>query len=322
MLKKVSPKTLRESAQYDGTSISLEDLYLCASAAKSLKFNYYRQFKNTHNGLHGSRIRGRGMEFDQVRVYQTGDDIRNIDWRVTARTQKTHTKLYQEERERPVFCLVDYTSSMYFGTRHVFKSVIAAKIAATIAWIAIQGGDRLGGIVFTEDEFYETRPQAKHRGLMPFLNDLASTEIATFTPAAPHHAFAKALQRLRHVVKPGSLVFIMSDFMDYDDQAQKHLAHITRHAECFACRITDPLELELPPANYYLVGNDQDQLSIDTSSQPLRENFRKSQESLFYDVKKSLYHCRIPLLEFSTLHDPIKILQQVFGKNVQSRMIP
>ena len=119
-------------------------------------------------GGYVSPYRGRGMEFEEVRAYQPGDDIRNMDWRVTARTGRPHTKLFREERERPVLFLVDLGPSMAFGTRVAFKSVVAARAAALLAWAARDNGDRIGGIVFAGKRHRELRPAARERGMLPF----------------------------------------------------------------------------------------------------------------------------------------------------------
>ena len=121
----------------------------------------------TRNGGHLSRFRGRGMEFDESRIYQPGDDPRNMDWRVTARSGRPHVKLFREKRERPVWLLVDIGPRMRFGTRVAFKSVIAARAAALLAWAAADRGDRVGGMVFDESRSFERRPATRAHGLLP-----------------------------------------------------------------------------------------------------------------------------------------------------------
>ena len=141
------------------------------SAAKNLPLNS-NGIKARLSGNYLSAFKGRGMEFDEARPYQPGDDIRSIDWRVTARTGKTHTKLYREERERPVLLWVDYRRSMFFGTQNYFKSVLAAKTAALLAWSAAQHGDRLGGLIFSENIHQELRPQRGKAGTLHFIKKL------------------------------------------------------------------------------------------------------------------------------------------------------
>ena len=125
-------------------------------------------------GGHLSAFRGRGMEYHESRPYQPGDDIRAIDWRVTARSGRTHTKVYREERERPVLLWLDLTRSMFFGTQTCFKSVLASKLAALLAWSSVQHGDRLGYLFFSEQQHVEIRPaRGKHTALQ-FIQQLVA----------------------------------------------------------------------------------------------------------------------------------------------------
>ncbi|MDD5114985.1 MAG: DUF58 domain-containing protein, partial [Methylobacter sp.] len=139
-------------------SVSLKTLINLAGPAASLNLQP-ASIRSRQSGGYVSRFKGRGMEFDETRLYQPGDDIRSIDWRVTARTGKTHTKLFREERERPVFIAVDDRAAMHFATRGVFKSVLAAKLAGLLAWTAQHHGDRMGGQIFSDNSCRELKPQ-------------------------------------------------------------------------------------------------------------------------------------------------------------------
>lgn len=322
MLKKVTqPHQTNDHQDYRGVRVDLPELLQLAAIAKPLSFRHHIKPNINSAGGHVSSLKGRGMQFAEVRGYQPGDDIRCIDWRVTARTTRAHTKLYQEERERPVFCLVDYTASMYFGSKVAFKSVIAARIAAIMAWITVQQGDRFGGMIYTDQEYFEIRPQNKQRGLLPFFKLLASTELAPFAPSHPEPVFSKTLERLRHVIKPGSIIILISDFQKYDEQCERHLAALIKHSESIACRISDPLEHDLPPNNFYLVGDHDDHYQFDSSNNKLREHFRQQQYQQTRQVSKSLYHLNIPILDFSTANDPNLLLQQVFASSHRSRVL-
>ena len=117
-------------------------------------------------GLHHSKLRGRGVDFDQVRAYQAGDDVRTIDWRVTARTQEPHTKLFHEERERPVFVVIEQSSRLFFGSALCLKSVLAAQAAALFGWAALNHNDRIGGLVFSDQEHHEIKPRRSKQSLL------------------------------------------------------------------------------------------------------------------------------------------------------------
>lgn len=207
----------------------------------------------THQwGSNPSVFKGRGMEFAESRAYQAGDDVRNIDWRVTARTGKAHTKLFQEERERPVQILLDLRSMMHFGTRTQFKSRLAADVAAQFAWVAHDGGDRLGAQILTRSGMAEFRAARTRRAVLRFLEQIVlQTHIKAADETADEIAhewhLATGIARLRRVCRPGTLVFIISDFSDFDAQTAKELTRLSHHAHITCIQITDPLDSALPP---------------------------------------------------------------------------
>ena len=163
-----------EAVGLSGIEVDVDDLIGLRFRAQRLELGIARRARQTMTGAHDSRFRGRGMEFAESRIYQPGDDVRSIDWRVTARTGRPHTKLFQEERERPVILLVDLGASMFFGTRKAFKSVLAAETAALIAWAAMHGGDRVGALVAGRSAHMELKPVAGRRGVLRVLRALAA----------------------------------------------------------------------------------------------------------------------------------------------------
>ncbi|PIE45141.1 MAG: DUF58 domain-containing protein [Gammaproteobacteria bacterium] len=203
---------------------------------------------STHQwGNNPSIFKGRGMEFAESRVYQVGDDVRNIDWRVTARTGETHTKLFQEERERPVQILVDLRRMMQFGTRRRFKSHLAGEIAAQLAWVAYDGGDRMGGQILTPHGSAEFRPTRTRRGVLRFLARIAAeTALSGTDNPQTELTLASATARLRRVCRPGTLVFIISDFNDMDALLQKELNRLSYHSHTTLIQINDALDANLP----------------------------------------------------------------------------
>ncbi len=253
--------------------------------------------KNIHGQMSGnylSRSKGRGMEFDEVRHYQTGDDIRAIDWRVTARTGKTHTKLFREELERPVLIATDLSASMHFGSQLLFKSVQAAHLASLVAWHAKNRGDRLGGIVFNQHEHLELKPRSRKEGVLHYLHALTamhlsqhqsqfksqytgpqSKENITDKPDSKSESyFRDNCARIRQVAKPGSLVYLITDAQQikavnnsHQQDALRHLTQISQHCELVVCLIDDPLEQELPTSTIKLNvtltdGNNRQQLTL------------------------------------------------------------
>jgi len=293
----------------DIVRVKLESLIKLNQQANQLPL----KSKRIHSQLSGnytSTFKGRGMEFDEARPYQPGDDIRSIDWRVTARTGKTHTKLYREERERPVLIWLDLRKPMFFASQAMYKSVLAAKAAALLAWSSTQHSDRLGGLIFSEQQHTELRPQRGKSATLHFLKRIAehsawdannSTAIVTNTQSAD-----QALNRLHRVTKPGSLIFLISDFRNTSEQTESTLAKMSKHNDLVMIFVSDPLEQQLPPAGYYKLTDGEKDLTINTHNKNSRESyqqrFKEHQQYLINCCKKlGIFYINIsthkPLLE-------------------------
>ena len=260
------------------------------------------------SGGYISHFKARGMEFEEVRMYQAGDDVRSIDWRVTARTGKAHTKVFREERERPVFISVDNRATMQFATRGVFKSVLAAKLAALLAWAAQHQGDRIGGQLFSDTVCREIKPQNGRHAVLRFLNLLVNgNEVVRNT--SPTVALEQVFARLTQHAHPGSLVYIISDFRGMSAAAEPHLAKLSRHCEVVLIFIYDPLENNLPSQGRYRFTDGQHDVTIDTSdTQRLltyHQHFEQRQQQL-QQLAKKLGLIFIPC---STADEPIQCLR-------------
>jgi uncharacterized protein (DUF58 family) len=217
------------------------------------------------------------MDFSEVRVYQPGDDIRSIDWKVTARTLTTHTKVFQEERERPVLILLDQSPSMYFGSQVRFKSVSAVRLAATIGWAALDQGDRVGGIVFNQETHREVRPRRSRKSLLRFIHDAIefNHHLASASNFDPKHGLSDMLTAAQRSSRHGSLVFIISDFHGVDQSLEQQIGQLGRYNEVHAICIFDPLEEKLPPPGRYTITNGQAVKEIDTSSAESRRRHQQ-----------------------------------------------
>ena len=237
------------------------------------------------SGQYLSAFKGRGMEYDESRPYEPGDDIRNMDWRVTARTGKPHSKLYREERERPVLMWSDFRRSLAFGTRNCLKSVRAAEAAALLAWQAVAQGDRVGGLLFSDDRHLELRPgRGKHSALrlMKYLSEF-SQQAWQHLQQAPTDRGSNgdgehALNRLAQVTRPGSLVYLISDFRELSASLESTLFRMARHSEVVLLQVEDPLEAELPPAGIYRVTDGREEAEIDSSLPSARRNYRRNHD--------------------------------------------
>lgn len=273
--------------------------------------------RSRSSGAYLSRLKGRGMEFDEARPYQAGDEIRNIDWRITARTGQPHSKLFREEKERVVTLWVDYRSPMYFATQGRFKSVLASEAAAMIAWSARKLGDRLGGILFSEQGHQELRPRSDERTtlrLIGMLADYSQKEPHASLPEQRREAAGNALLRLNRVTRPGSLVFLISDFRDLDMRTETHLTSLARHNDLILVRLFDPLEAELPRAGWYTVSDGRRFVPIDSADRARRlahrENYLAQQAHLEQICRRHGIH----LFQCATNDDLPAILKNGLGR--------
>ncbi|MDH5432894.1 MAG: DUF58 domain-containing protein [Gammaproteobacteria bacterium] len=262
--------------------------------------------KTSRVGGFRSKFKGRGMDFDEVRLYQMGDDIRNIDWKVTARTGNTHTKLFKEERERPVFVILDQMPGMFFGTKQSFKAVVAAQIAAQLMWYALTNGDRFGALMFTQQNHIEMKPSNNRRNCMRLLNriienhqmqlesifdwqgkqtsDRTNQIKASSTEKSKVNPLTETIKRIHYLAKPGSLIHLISDFNLLDEEGKQLLTKVSQHTDIHCIMITDEIEQQLPPAGNYGISDGKQQSILQTSNL----QFRNDYEQLFALKKETV----------------------------------
>jgi uncharacterized protein (DUF58 family) len=297
-----------------GAYTELRELVGLRHAARELDLGRQRKAFSLLVGPHQSTFRGRGLEFEEVRAYQAGDDIRSIDWRVTARTGKPHTKLFREERERPVIVLLDQSLSMFFGSRTCCKSVVGAHAAALLAWAAYRHNDRVGGLVFNGREHQEVRPRRNTRTVLQLLrgiDDFNHRLHRRLTPAPL--GIDRALEELRRITRPGANLFLISDFQGFSEAGLKHLHMLRKHNDLTALLVYDPLEEELPPSGRYPVTNGLARLLLDTGDSGLRRGHRDFFQQRRATLAQSLGRLGIPLLPLATSTSPRRYFRDILG---------
>ncbi len=269
-------------------------------------------------GAYVSHFRGRGMEFDESRPYQPGDDPRSIDWRVTARSTTAYTKLFREERERPVLVVTDLRENMHFATRGCFKSVNASRAAALLAWAAHHRGDRLGGLIFGDGSHRELKPRLGRQAALRFVHALVEhpdwQRGRRLEGNDGEAAMTTAMAALRRVARPGSLVVILSDFAGFGRAAQSYLSSVARHNEVLAVFLSDPVERDLPPpGRYRLIANDEE-LAIDTGATRARDDYHAAFEQRVQALDTFCQRYGVHLMPMSTDDDPVSTLQAALGR--------
>ena len=293
-----------------GIRISLAELIEMRHRVREVQLFSSPSQRSPLIGLHHSKLRGRGVDFDQVRVYQAGDDVRTIDWRVTARTQEPHTKLFHEERERPIFLMVEQSRRLFFGSGVMFKSVLAAQAAALIGWAALGHNDRVGGLVFGDNEHYEIKPRRSKQSLLQLLNRLVRVNQSLHTEAAADRdTFGVALRRAREVLRPGSLVFILCDERALSDSAEQQLALLSRHCDLLLLPLSDPLDHALPAAGLLRFADKGAQLELDTLNPDLRQTYRAQGEARQARWELLAKKLRVLLIPLSTQQEMVEQLR-------------
>lgn len=293
-------------------TVTLQELIQLAAPSRLLSIPA-SQRSSSQGGINRSRFLGRGMEFAESRLYQAGDDIRTIDWRVTARTGKPHTKLFTVEKERQVLIWGDLSPSMFFATQGIFKSVQAALMMSHLAWNASQKGNRLGGMLFDGSEHYEFKPRLGSKGVLPFLQTLSEKACFDGELKNPSANLSKddALANFARLVTPGSLLYLVSDFSELSIHSKDLLLQLARHCDIALCFIYDPFEKELPAKGKYPIIDAARKLFLDTSDGGSIKNY----EQQFMDrrsVLRSLANKRhIHFLECSTQEDCFEVLKKL-----------
>jgi len=301
-------------------SVSQPGLIRLSGPARAIALDVLR-VNSLQTGAYVSHFKGRGMEFDESRPYQPGDDPRSIDWRVTARSSEAYTKLFREERERPVLIMTDLRSNMHFATRGCFKSVNATRAAALLAWAAHHRGDRLGGLIFGDTVHRELRPRLGRQAALRFVHELVGhpdwAKASDKGVVDEEPPLTQALAMLRRVAHPGSLVIIISDFVGLSRTAQSYMTGIARHNEVLAILLSDPLERKLPPPGRYRLVSHGEDMAIDTYARGARSDYKKVFEERFHDLDVFCHRYGIHLLPLSTDEDPVQCLQKALGRRAR-----
>jgi len=294
------------SASPDGIHVTAAELIALRSRCNSLRLPMRQPAASALAGAYRSRFRGRGVDFVESRNYQPGDDIRNMDWRVTARTGRAHTKVFQEERERPVLVVLDASPSLYFGTRRRLKSVAAGHLSASIAWSAVRRGDRIGGFLFAPGRHREIRPAGGRRGAMRLIQSLVdwlqpALEDEQLTP------LSGALERVRHAARPGSLIVVISDFFSLDDDCNRHLSRLRKHSDVIGCQVLDRSKQQLPDGRYPISDGHSSSI-IDTGRSGDRKRFTRMSLQHLEDPRRMFQRHQCGWMVLHTDEDPVDLL--------------
>ena len=304
---------MSEPAQNDGVYVTVQQLNQLRSAARGYSLLPGQPARSVLTGKHGSRLRGRGLNFEELRQYFPGDDVRTIDWHVTARTRKPYIRVYSEERDRPLLLIVDQRPGMFFGSRRAMKSVAAAEAAALAAWRSLSVGDRVGGIVIGPAGLVEIRPHRSESRVRQLLGAIADANQQLRADSTSTVTLNQALERAARLVPHDGLVCVISDLSDADQESIRHMTTLQAHNDVFMAFVFDPLEGEIPAAGRLVAAAGTQRLEFDSSSRGLRDRYRDEFEKRLARLKDLSARRQVPWLAISAADDVVHQLREGLG---------
>ena len=284
--------------------------------ARKLNFLPRHNSKSILSGRHGSRIRGRGLSFEELRDYRIGDDIRTIDWRVTARTGTPHVRVYAEEKDRSAVLIVDQRINMFFGSQRNMKSVTASEAAAICAYRIFAQGDRVGAVLFNDTEVKSFKPSKRPQMVEQIVRELSELNVALNSdvpvPKQKMH-LNQPLEAATRLVRHDQLVIVISDFDAVDSATEQYLSQMAAHNDVVLALVNDPVSLDVPAGIQLPVSDGDRQMTLDTrrasTQQKLQQGFSERRASVL-NWQETL---NITVLELSTADDTLSQFMQAFA---------
>lgn len=312
---------MNEAAKDPGVYTNLSSLIALEGRARRVSFLPRQPAHSLLSGRYASKLRGRGLNFEEIRGYLPGDDVRSIDWKVTARLQHPHVRIFNEERDRQALVLVDQRLSMFFGSRRSMKSVTAAEVAAVAAWRILAVGDRLGGIVFSDTTCTEIKPQRSRRNALRLLeaivreNNNLAVDHGIQTSA---EMLNRTIDRAHRLASHDATVVIISDFHGADETTRRLVGAMASHVDVIGILIHDPLQSQLPPSGKMVVTDGELQVVLDTAHSGTRSSILQMSENRLRDLFRWTSDFGIPIVPVSTDEDAVTQINHLLGRAQQN----
>ncbi|MEN8166304.1 MAG: DUF58 domain-containing protein [Pseudomonadota bacterium] len=313
-------KPARKDQPQDGVYVSLDRLTRMQFRVRDVGFLPSQPVHSILNGRYASRLRGRGLNFEELRGYLPGDDIRTLDWKVTARTRKPYVRVYTEERDRPMILLVDQRLGMFFGSQQSMKSVTAAEAAALAAWRALAQGDRVGALVFNDERILEFKPQRSRRQVMRILAAVTQMNHALRANSGVETnpgQFNEALQRALKLISHDALLCLIGDGFGADERSRSLVTRINTHNDLIAGFVFDPLEADLPTIDGLRFSDGARQLGVDARDHRLRERFSQQFQARRAWMQGISLAQQIPFLPLTTARPAADQIRELLGTRLK-----
>ena len=297
--------------------VSLRELIAIRQRTRGFSFLPKQPVGSMLSGRKRSRLRGRGLDFEELRHYRQGDDVRDIDWRVTNRTGKPHVRVFSEEKDRPVIVVVDQRLPMFFGSVEKMKSVVACELAALSLWNVLKNGDRVGAVIFNDSEIEEFRPSRSKNVNMAILSALIKMNHSLAVDAqqvASATRLETALQKVERLVGHDYLVIIISDFFGWSEEVLGSIKRIRQHNDLIAGLVFDPLEEEFSSTEHFVISDGDFQVEVPASNQNFRDTYSESFQLSVSGIQNLLKKHDIPLLPINNVEDCATQVQKHLGR--------
>lgn len=286
--------------------------------ARGFSFSPRQPVNSALSGKNASKLRGRGLNFEELRHYRPGDDIRSMDWKVTRRTGKPHIKVYTEERERNVYLVISQTNSMFFGSTHKMKSVIAAEISALISWQITQSGDRIGAIIYNDSDVKVIPAKRGKQHVVNVLTELVKKNRQLKVGDKPHSkepiTINNALKKLNQIAGHDALIIVIGDGNGWNDLSIDYAKKLRQHNEMVAVHVYDQLEMNLPEMTSMVVSDGEYQIQFSSDNKSTQQKYTEQTEAQISSFVTSAKRNRIPLIMVNTTEAIEKQLRSELGK--------
>ncbi len=284
---------------------SLDDLVRLQFDARGFSLLPSQPVHSLLSGRHSSRLRGRGLQFEELRDYRAGDDIRSMDWRATARLRKPHVRVYSEERERPVLLVVDQRTTMFFGSMRTTKATAAAELAALSAWRTLAAGDRVGAILLGDEEIVQIKPHRSRSNVLRICHELVrlNSTLTASGPGSRTTTLNDVLRRAIRIAHHDYLVVLITDYHGDDEDTRRLATNLAAHNDVIAALVYDPLGAHLPAGRGMEVTDGRSRLPVPGGAR-FADRYRRLFVERLGELRQQLRALRIPILPICT-HDPV-----------------
>lgn len=310
--RKNKEEFVHQVGEGDGMSISLSDLIYQKKYSNLYSNKNLKKIRMGDVGFHKSTVKGRGMEMDELRLYHAGDDIRSIDWKVSARIGKTYTKLYREEKECQMLICSDLRSHMHFGTRKQFKSVLVSKLSAALSWAFQNNGDKVGGFVLSDQNIDRIKPSRQKNKIMELFNSLVVLTNKAADFKNEKMKLSNMLEEICHISNSGGNVYIISDFVDFDENAKKCLTMFCNGGcKIYCIHVYDALEKSAPPVGDYYISCDGKINNLNIPNEKWQENYNSIFEAKTKNIKDFCFEHQIGYILVNSSQDISSVLNNL-----------